>query len=86
MEMDCDYSGRPIEPPYLSYEKPWEIDSLSVRIAADGTIVTEVADNEWHAVVTEDGRIGEPIPDIESRGSHGHPRISAGNNSENSVA
>jgi len=68
MGMDSDYSGRPIKwpPDFGDLNLPVELDSLSVRIAADGAMVVQVSDDEWHEV-TAKGGIGDPIPDIESR-------------------
>ena len=67
MGMDSDYSGRPIKwpPDFADLDLPVELDSLSVRIAADGTDVVQIGDI-WHEV-TAKGEIGDPIPDIESR-------------------
>ena len=67
MGMDSDYSGRPIEwPPPDPNDPPFELDSLAVRIAADGTEVVQVSEDEW-CEVTPKGGIGDLIPDIESR-------------------
>lgn len=68
MGMDSDYSGRPIEwpPDFSDLNLPVELDSLAVRIAADGTEVVQISDDEWHEV-TPKGGIGDPIPDIEAR-------------------
>ena len=65
MGMDRDYSGRPIKwpPNFGDLDK---LDCLSVRIAADGTEVVQISDDEW-CEVTAKGEIGDPIPDIESR-------------------
>ena len=67
MRMDTDYSGRPIKwpPNFGDMDSP---DCISVRIAADGTMVVQISDDDdvWHEV-TEKGEIGPPIPDIESR-------------------
>ena len=65
MGMDSDYSGRPIKWPPDPNDPPFELDSLVVRIAADGTEVTQIGD-VWYEV-TAKGGIGDPIPDIESR-------------------
>ena len=67
MGMDSDYSGRPIKwpPDFADLNLPVELDSLAVRIAADGAMVTRIGD-VWHEV-TAKGEIGDPIPDIESR-------------------
>ena len=68
MGMDSDYSGRPIEwpPDFSDLDLSVELDSLAVRIAADGSMVVQVSEDEWHEV-TAKGAIGDPIPDIESR-------------------
>ena len=66
MGMDRDYSGRPIKWPPDPNDPPFELDSLAVRIAADGTEVVQISDDEW-CEVTAEGGIGDPIPDIESR-------------------
>ena len=65
MGMDSDYSGRPIKwPPPDPNDPPFELDSLDGWIAADGTEVTLIGD-VWHRI-TDNGAIGDPIPDIES--------------------
>lgn len=67
MGMDSDYSGRPIRwpPDFADLNLPVELDSLAVRVAADGADVVQIGD-VWYEV-TAKGEIGEPIPDIESR-------------------
>ena len=65
MGMDSDYSGRPIKWLPDPNDPPFELDSLDTWIAADGTEVTRIGD-VWYEV-TDQGEIGDPIPDIESR-------------------
>ena len=66
MGMDSDYSGRPIKyPPDIS-DLPVKLDSLDVRIAADGTEVVQISDDDEWCKVTANGEIGDPIPDIEA--------------------
>ena len=66
MGMDTDYSGRPIKwpPNFGDMDNP---DSLDTRIAADGTEVVQISDDDEWCEVTANGEIGDPIPDIESR-------------------
>ena len=64
MGMDSDYSGRPIKwPP--NFGDMDSLDCIAVRIAADGTEVVQVSEDEW-CEVTPKGGIGALIPDIEA--------------------